>query len=141
MQTFLPHHNFNECAKMLDNKRLGKQRIEAKQRYDIVFNNRTTGGWVNHPAVKMWKGYHNSLAYYHNCMIDEWKKRGFKNTMLYITPVDGLMFPKPLWLGDERLHSSHRANLIRKDSTFYGQYNWLDDPSTPYFWPPETYTR
>ena len=31
MQTFLPSPNFTESARILDNKRLGKQRVEAKQ--------------------------------------------------------------------------------------------------------------
>ena len=31
MQTFLPYKNFYECAKVLDQKRLGKQRVEVLQ--------------------------------------------------------------------------------------------------------------
>lgn len=35
MQTFLPYSSFEESAKCLDNKRLGKQRVEAKQILEI----------------------------------------------------------------------------------------------------------
>ncbi|MFN7881952.1 MAG: pyrimidine dimer DNA glycosylase/endonuclease V, partial [bacterium] len=31
MQTFLPSPSFAESARILDNKRLGKQRVECKQ--------------------------------------------------------------------------------------------------------------
>lgn len=35
MQTFLPYANFEASAKVLDYKRLGKQRVEAKQILEI----------------------------------------------------------------------------------------------------------
>ena len=31
MNTFLPHADFSKSAKILDKKRLGKQRVEVKQ--------------------------------------------------------------------------------------------------------------
>ena len=40
----------------------------------------------------------------------------------------------PHWLGDEAFHSSHRANLLRKDYKFYSQYEWEEDSSNPYVW-------
>ena len=69
MQTFLPYKNFIKSAKCLDYKRLGKQRVEALQIHNIISGKRTTGGWINHPVVKMWTGYDQLLAYYHNTMI------------------------------------------------------------------------
>ena len=41
---------------------------------------------------------------------------------------------KPTWLGDNRVHSSHRANLLRKDPEHYNKYKWTEDPSIPYYW-------
>ena len=35
---------------------------------------------------------------------------------------------------DEKFHSSHRANLLRKDSEWYGQYGWDENPESPYVW-------
>ena len=92
MQTFLPYANFNRSARALDYKRLGKQRVEALQIHNIVSGKRTTGGWVNHPAVKMWKGYAAALAVYHNTMIDEWVDRGYNNNMPKL-PVGHLETP------------------------------------------------
>jgi hypothetical protein len=43
-------------------------------------------------------------------------------------------FELPEWLGNEDFHSSHRANLIRKDQSFYSKYGWLENPSDPYMW-------
>ena len=132
MQTFLPYEGFRQSAQALDYKRLGKQRVEALQIHNIVSGKRTTGGWVNHPAVKMWQGYENALAVYHNTMIDEWVDRGYNNNMPKL-PVDNYLIPA--WLGDERLHSSHRANLLRKDADFYSTKGWQESPDIEYFWP------
>jgi hypothetical protein len=37
--------------------------------------------------------------------------------------------------GNPEVHSSHRANLLRKDPNFYGKYGWQESPEIPYFWP------
>ena len=120
---------------MLDSKRLGKQRVEALQIYNIVSGNRTTGGWVNHPAVKMWLGFPDALANYHNCIIEEWIERGFNNNMEMIEFNPD--FKLPSWIDDDRFHSSHKANLLRKNPDFYQKYGWDEDPNKPYFWPIE----
>jgi hypothetical protein len=57
MQTFLPYYSFEESAKCLDYRRLGKQRVEVYQIINILEGKNKTNGWVNHPAVKMWIGY------------------------------------------------------------------------------------
>ena len=77
MQTFLPYADFQRSAQVLDYKRLGKQRVEALQIHNIVSGKRTTGGWLNHPAVRMWEGYADCLAHYHDVMIREWIARGY----------------------------------------------------------------
>lgn len=132
MQTFLPYEDFTKSARCLDYRRLGKQRVEARQIYNIVSGKRTTGGWVNHPAVLMWKGFSNLLAYYHNEMIDEWIKRGYKNTMEYLNVPPSIT--QPLWLGEQDFHDSHKSNLLRKDPEFYSQYNWKVSADLPYIW-------
>ena len=57
MQTFLPYNDFKKTAACLDNRRLGKQRVEAYQILRIISGKRTSGGWLRHPAVLMWKGF------------------------------------------------------------------------------------
>lgn len=56
MQTFLPVANFCESAKYLDKARLGKQRVEAMQILSTLSG--ASRGWINHPAVRMWRGIH-----------------------------------------------------------------------------------
>ena len=133
MQTFLPYANFEKTAQCLDYKRLGKQRVEAWQIYQIVSGKRTKGGWINHPAVTMWRGFPNLLAYYYNDILDEWVKRGYRNNMEYIICPPSVT--EPFWLGDKDFHSSHRSNLLRKYSEYYSQFDWSEDDSQEYFWP------
>lgn len=138
MQTFLPYKNFRESAKSLDYRRLGKQRVECLQ---ILKAHTQEGyGWKNHPATKMWVGYTKALAEYAVVICDEWISRGYKDTcrqkILDIVSIDGDI-EYPPWLGDERVHASHRANLLRKDMNYYGQHSWSEDPNTEYYWPTE----
>jgi hypothetical protein len=80
----------------------------------------------------MWRDYVNALKMYYNDCIDEWKDRGFKNTMEY-EPILG-DFVLPHWLGNEEFHSSHRANLLRKDYGYYSAQGWPENPDDPYIW-------
>lgn len=134
MQTFLPYESFLGSAVTLDYRRLGKQRVEAKQILNAL-EPESTSRWRNHPAVRMWEGYTNALIVYYNHIIREWCSRGYKNNMPFINVKGDVIYPP--WLGDERLHASHRANLLRKDPIFYGKYYWNEDPKAPYWWPVE----
>ena len=130
MQTFLPYSDFKRSAEALDNKRLGKQRVESMQIYKAcVLDNY---GWKNHPAVKMWVGYEDAILFYMDTMIAEWVKRGFNNTMGLARVLPPLILPP--WLGDERVHASDRSNLLRKDKDFYSKYNWSESNDMPYYW-------
>jgi hypothetical protein len=111
MQTFLPYKSFIETAKCLDNKRLGKQRVEAKSILNILegkakLNRYGKISWANHPAVKMWAEYENCLKLYLNLIIEEWENRGFGNNMVK-EELDILEVKCPPWLGNEKLHNSH----------------------------------
>lgn len=132
MQTFLPYQSFSQSLACLDNKRLGKQRVEAMQILTALepFNQ---SRWRNHPAVKMWKGYEDSLCVYHDIAIEIWIARGFKNTMKLKAP-NVKYYLKPSWL-TEKFCSAHRSNLLRKDFAFYSQYGWTEDINQEYIWP------
>ena len=69
MQTFLPSSSFEESAKWLDDRRLNKQILEARTIYEIIINNKTSGAWVNHPIVKMWRNYPETLSLYYNACL------------------------------------------------------------------------
>ena len=133
MQTFLPHPNFTRSLLVLDYRRLGKQRVEAKQILDTLWPN-STSRWRNHPAVRMWSGYEEALKMYHNEAIIVWEDRGYKNNMKLLTVnFENLIIPK--WLGNEKFHASHRSNLLRKHFEHYSRYNWTETNDMPYFWP------
>ena len=148
MQTFLPYPDMHDSVACLDNKRLGKQRVEAMQILNVLEGRRD--GWKNHPAVKMWGGCTEALHLYKDLCIAEWIDRGFNNTMDY---TSGYMKPDidisrltrnpknsawnplfPEWWGGE-IHATHRSNLLRKDAQHYGQFGWCETDDLPYFWP------
>ena len=134
MQTFLPYPSFQETAQTLDWRRLGKQRVEGYQIITMLTTANYTGHWRNHPAVLMWRGYEDALKLYVNTMIEEWKRRGYLNTLrLYELDENSLVLP--WWLGDPRLHDSHKSNLLRKDFAYYSAFGWDLPPDLPYFWP------
>jgi len=133
MQTFLPYPSFSETAECLDYKRLGKQRVEAMQIYNILIGKSQGNAWKSHPAVKMWYGYEMALAKYYNCIRNEWIKRGYKNTMPEIEIKDNIIFPD--WLGQNNFHSSHRSNLKRKNPEYYSKFNWSETNDIHYMWP------
>lgn len=157
MQTFIPiaTTDFQAIAKTLDNKRLNKQALEAWQilmtlwELDPQGNTRIPKGWVNHPAVKMWRGYEIALFLYITEMVTEWQRRGFKSTiaekaactvqaaMQKCKPIQ-LVFPS--WINDEQLASTHRLALLTKDYEWYSQFGWPEDTGVApteyeYKWP------
>ena len=154
---------FNKIAKELDNKRLHKQALEAWQilmvltKLDPQGNHREPKGWVNHPAVVMWRGHERVLAIYIEAMCKEWIDRGFKTT-IRTKSLDTLFVAQdkfrvgkeiPLWLNTglsdgltQEVISSHRKALLNKNYEHYSQFNWPEDtgvkPDTyEYVWPEE----
>jgi hypothetical protein len=146
MQTFLPYRDFISSAMVLDRQRLGKQRVETMQ---IMKALTVPGaGWANHPVTKMWRGYEGSLIRYQEAICHEWVSRGYKDTCLAKTwalydeftksdtdYANSHRFTAPPWWGLKRFHSAHRANLLRKDSAYYGQFAWREEPSDIYWYP------
>mgnify|MGYP003658088518 FL=1 len=132
MQTFLPYRDFRESLKSLDYRRLGKQRVETHQVLNVLLERTQTKGWRNHPITKMWRGYENALKVYFNICVQEWVGRGYKNNMK-LEKISGEVVYPP-WIGAELFHSSHRANLLRKDLVYYSAHGWNEDPTDPYAW-------
>lgn len=123
------------------------QSIDPKRLGNQVYREGVTllrGGWVNHPVAKMWANYKDSLASYLWQGVLELQRRGHdyidRPWALEIKSYDLDTQNHPTWLGDERLHSSHRANLLRKDLGYYAQHGWKEDPTTPYYWPDVNHT-
>lgn len=153
MQTFLPHKDFKETASCLDYKRLGKQRLESLQLLNAslrILSGEEIKGWKNHPARLMWANHLYALCQYGIVICDEWICRGYKDSLrprfisiLSTLKDNGL----PPWINDERIHISHRSNLLRKgrerlekkgkrDTLEHYRKLWPDTPdSIPYYWP------
>jgi len=150
MQTFLPYSSFGDSAHALDRMRLGKQRVEAKQ--IILAAERGPGAaWYNHPATIMWRDYLPALCNYAIFMCREWRDRGYVDNLheFFGSRLSKVVrdVGDPWWLGDERLHSSHRAALLHKaeirlftrdDPSYfdwYAKFGWSEEPQEAYWWP------
>lgn len=149
MQTFLPYASYTKSAKHLDNKRLGKQRVECKQLLlalgvPVGLHVPGKGGWKNHPATRMWRGYEPALLVYAFSACAEWCNRGFNDNLgeefilafaRLTKNTEDWQAIRPPWADKEELYASHRSNLLRKDNDFYGQFGWKEPDDLPYFWP------
>lgn len=148
MQTFLPFADFAVSARVLDTRRLGKQRVEALQVLRAI--TRPDYGWRHHPVVKMWRGFEEALGAYAMAVCGEWCRRGHSDTCESKIRIElselgiGRIRSQaelaaagrlPAWLGDERLHRSHRSSLLRKDPAHYGPLLADTDPELEYYWP------
>lgn len=144
MQTFLPYADFAATAKVLDPRRLGKQRVEALQ----VLRGLTVPGygWRHHPAVKMWTGYPEALVRYALEICLEWRAAGRADTVAATLAAEFGREPRgqdalraagelPPWLGREDLHRSHRSSLVRKDPGWYRPIFGDVPDDLPYVWP------
>jgi len=145
MQTFLPYKKFESSARVLDRQRLGKQRVETMQIMTALVRG---GGWENHPVTKMWRGYEFALMSYQEAICAEWVRRGYKDTCLEKTREIFMELPEerrrprvPAWLGLKKLHSTHRANLLRKSVMHYSQFHWPERPQEGYWYPEDGFSR
>jgi hypothetical protein len=133
MQTFLPYKSFAKSARALDNKRLNKQILEGYQILKVLNNPDPSAAWRNHPAVKMWRGHEMGLWNYITAMVLEANNRGIKTdknmenlVALRNATQDNWGTKIPKWYTDaetmERLTTTHKVNLYRKDPTYYYQF-------------------
>lgn len=140
MQTFITSTDFNETARHLDRQRLGKQRVEAIQIARTLLNPEAKKGWVNHPAVKMWRGWEGCLVWeYLPAMIKEWERRGYNGPKCkeHLTELKAMISPSrehPSWITEEFI-TSHKSNLIRKNSEYYQPLFPNVPENLEYIWP------
>jgi hypothetical protein len=156
MNTFITSCDFTETARCLDNKRLGKQRIEAldilrinvfvRFRWDHFSNDKQREFLIkrykNHPAVLMWRRYLYYLSIYGEAMCEEWINRGFKDTTVREFRSLRLKLKLlywPFWLEDttirEKVFDGMKSNLLRKNPVWYSQFGWRVKTDLPYYWP------
>ncbi len=145
MQTFLPYPDFRRSAESLDDRRLGKQRVEA---YHIMRALAIpSNGWRHHPVVAMWRHYPLALGAYGREICRAWRGRGFADTcegrilatlaevpaiperlrrQLLSGTVDEIDWLVPHWFDCDAFHASHRAMLLRMDPAWYGRFGWTE---------------
>lgn len=145
MQTFLPYEDYARSASVLDRPRLGKQRVETLQVLRALVI--PDYGWQRHPVVQMWTGYVPALVSYGLACTQEWTAGGAADTTAaliteFAPEVAGVAQEDlaraghlPPWTGDERLHLSHRSNLVRKDPERYRPVLGAVPDDLPYWWP------
>jgi hypothetical protein len=150
VQTFLPYPDFVASAAVLDDRRLGKQRVEAYQILRAL--TWPAYGWKNHPAVRMWRGFVPALVRYGLDVCDAWEARGRADaTRAALLAFTGGRVPDaaelraggqlPPWLGEEAVHVSHRSALLRKDPAHYRRFFPTEPDDLPYVWPPAAFPR
>ncbi|MFE5141271.1 MSMEG_6728 family protein [Streptomyces fagopyri] len=149
MQTFLPCPDFMQSAAVLDQARLGKQRVEALQ----VLRGLTVPGygWRNHPAVRMWIGYEEALVRYGLDVCAMWTAEERADTCAAALAAEFRLHRPgapvrmqeqldeegelPPWLGELAFHRSHQSALLRKAPEIYAPF-FPDVPDDlPHVWP------
>lgn len=143
MQTFLPYPDFTASANCLDNRRLGKQRVEAYQILCTLAG--YTTGWISHPAVKMWRHHCFHLVAYGETVCLEWQRRGYSDTLHprisrfrlaeFLHPQEDGAPPWLLGNAGARFCLAHQSNLVRKNPEYYRQYFPTVPDNLPYVWP------
>lgn len=135
MQTFLPSSNAITTARWLDSKRLNKQILECYQILNVLSGKSPTGGWRNHPAVLMWKGYERGLWQYVQAMIREARERGIRtenneanlNRLKDQCWEDWGQTPPSFWNDTNKLMrvtTTHKASLFDKDPMYYAKFSY-----------------
>ena len=150
MQTFLPYADPRASAACLDDRRLGKQRVETFQVLRAI--TWPTYGWKHHPVTRMWRGFVPALVAYGLACVDEWAARGHADaTRAALLEFTAGVEPDwdelhdtgalPPWVGDEAFHLSHRSALVQKDPELYRPIFGDVPDDLPYVWPDPTFPR
>lgn len=148
MNTFLPSNDFVQIARVLDLPRLSRQISECITIFKLLdiedYCREELGGipWGLQiaPVVKLWRASTGQLLdvelfQYLTALAEEWRKlHGFHH--IAFNDASQLRFfyyskvPRRIkW--DERVHISHRCNLMKKDPGFYQHVFFRESLSFP----------
>gem|GEM_PF-362219 len=130
MQIFRPYIDWHMSAQVLDDRRLGKQRVEAKQvmmtilrKMGLIKDERR--GWLNHPIVLMYynggRPYFKDLGGYFNACIEEWRRRGMRS-QISLSDIEHLILGAGSAEGHPLTHVhevEYRRVLILKEPEHY----------------------
>lgn len=127
----LPHPHLAASARTFDNGELLRQ-VDLARAALIELN----AGKHYKARTLMWLGYRLGLTDYLNRLIIEAMARGYATSPYVEIPKNMERHIRlPPWFGDERVHISHQALLLRKNPSFYGRYNWGVLPTFPVLHP------
>lgn len=142
VQVFMPLQSIVGSLEALDDKRLLKQLVEAKQ---II----TGTAFKHHPATIAWTPFIPALRQYVHIGAAIWrargiKKRGVENSWKWDPQAPGTA-KLPPFFGFEPYHFSHVCNLIRKSPDYISVLSkeipvsflatGIEAHSVPYLWP------
>jgi len=135
MITLLPFPNFSASLNLLDDDTLLEVRDSSFSMLNGILRNYTMNcledewdcmvSWINCEAtLSHYVASSAAIADYRGLTSDIWKE-------VYELAVEyklGAEFP-PLWVGEKRIHSNHRAYLLYKNPDFYKKYSWSEVPT------------
>ncbi len=118
MQIFTPLPDPYLTAASLDRRRLNKQIIEA----NIILQRivQKTGGWANHPVVKMYTDHLGWLHCYFSCL-SLYRAGDFNEAHFWAEKANRC---RPPFLTDE-FCDQHKRRLYTKDPERYAQWDGL----------------
>ena len=147
MNIWLPYPNMRLSVHVLDALTLGTQFGDA-----LTILNMLSYSWCavplrSHSATLAWENHPQALMLYADYVHREILSRGYSYQLPSPRSADGLKLyslarqwivdrPKlPYWIGTPRIHASHRASLLLKDSEWYAQFAWSEVPENRPQWP------
>jgi len=141
MITYLPHKDFKQALECLSLQHLTQT---SKDAYYIILvieakNSRQFYHGIHahsrHPSTLMWESHLDTLKLYYNMsliILTQKLKLKLEPPKLF----QGILsISTPPWLGDTRLHQTHR-NLLMNSSRHYEQFGWTQKAyANGLYWP------
>lgn len=106
----IKYKNFNVTIEIVNGQYF---RYEKNSSHGKVPTTIIKMGFCHHPIVRAWFGYQEALKLYINVHIDEWVKRGYRNTMTKFEVNENVK--RPSWTFDSNIHTNHRQSLLAKE--------------------------
>lgn len=149
MHTWIPHQNFVQVARCLNDTHLENQCDDAWALLQFLVEPPPVvyPRLQRMPCVIMWAGYENSLGQYLIAMLNERDLRRARkrppvpnDNMLrlvrdFLRNHRGLPLKYPPWLSDQQLLRSHRSQLRAKSEAYVRK--WTTPANLPVYWPVE----
>lgn len=154
MQTYTLFTSHVKTARVLDNVRLGRQRLDVLSILEAILTDDTP--YRGHPAVMSWRSHPEALVWYGFLICHEWRiERGHKDdtwgtlakyaaefamTGVPKSPDKPIKkFDHPPWIEDKDVLRSHRSNLVRVAPRLYEAEFPGTPANMPYLWPQATH--